>query len=93
MSRQFYYTIPRSEGSQTNENRESPSSLGNRFDALVNGSNATSQVLESTPGNHESSLLDHPTELLLGGETLNTLNEVLVAVTVRIEGGIVGIPL
>ena len=56
------------------------------LDTLVNSSNTVSQVLPSltvlTTGNNEASLLDHIPPLSLAGEPLNTLNEILIAVSV-----------
>lgn len=56
------------------------------LDTLVNSSNAVSQVLPSltvlTTGNNEASLLDHIPPFGLAGEPLNTLNEILIAVSV-----------
>ena len=57
-----------------------------RLDTLVNGSNTIGQVLPTltilTTRHHKSSLLDHIPPLSLAGESLNTLNQILIAVSV-----------
>ena len=57
-------------------------SLQSRFDTLVNCCNAASQVLISTARDNKPGLLDQATEFFLVREALNTLDEVLIAVTV-----------
>ncbi len=56
--------------------------LFQRLDALVNGSHTTRQVLVAAAGNLEASILDHVPKLVLAGEALDALDEVLVAVAV-----------
>lgn len=43
---------------------------------------AAGEVLEASSGDHKAGLLNHPSKLLLAGELLNTLHQVLVAVAV-----------
>lgn len=65
---------------------ERSTALVQRLDTLVDGSNTVGQVFPTlailTTRNNETSLLDHVSPLGLAGESLDTLNKILVAVSV-----------
>lgn len=53
-----------------------------RLHSLVNGCDTAGEILPALPANNEASVDDHVAELLLAGEALNALDEILVAVAV-----------